>query len=78
LQLLGYEKRFHTAWARSRHAQRTARVRKGQRWKSFQGLLRWQMVIGDHVTGFLIIAAVGAASGLIQISSDEAKPTAAR
>jgi hypothetical protein len=27
------------------------------------------MVIGDHVTGFLIIAAVGAASGLIQISS---------
>jgi hypothetical protein len=28
-----------------------------------------KLVIGDHVTGFLIIAAVGAASGLIQISS---------
>src|SRR5262245_60966189 len=28
-----------------------------------------KLVIGDHVTGFLIIAAVGTASGLIQISS---------
>src|SRR6476661_5522173 len=28
-----------------------------------------KLAIGDHVTGFLIIAAVGAASGLIQISS---------
>ena len=27
-----------------------------------------KLVIGDHVAGFLIIAAVGAASGLIQIS----------
>jgi hypothetical protein len=34
-----------------------------------------ELVIGDHVTGFLIIAAVGAASGLI---IGEAKPTAAR
>jgi hypothetical protein len=35
------------------------------------------LAIGDHVTGFLIIAAVGAASGLPDIIG-EAKPTAAR
>src|SRR5262249_54534155 len=33
-----------------------------------------KLVIGDHVTGFLIIAAVGAASGLIQISSARPSP----
>src|SRR5262245_17899794 len=37
-----------------------------------------KLVIGDHVTGFLIIAAVGAASGLIQISSARPSKTAAR
>src|SRR5262245_25049316 len=50
-------------WARSRHVQRTTRVRQGPKGGS-HFKVRWagKLVIGDHVTGFLIIAAVGAAS----------------
>ena len=41
----------------------------GQGGSHFKICWTGKLVIGDHVTGFLIIAAVGAASGLIQISS---------
>src|SRR6516225_11196608 len=48
------------------HGSCTPRAKGGSHFK-----VCWagKLVIGDHVTGFLIIAAVGAASGLIQISS---------